>query len=110
MGVAASAQISDHSSAVNQTHHQKYLVEDPFQIARKISRSALARRLLVTPGVGSVDPVNIEAVIGALGGRFDPAEAAIIERMLRESGGTIPDAQMIEEVGLALAIHRRERG
>ena len=53
---------------------------------------------------------EIEAVIAALGGRFDPAEAALIERMLRECGSTIPDAQLIEEIGLALAIHRRGRG
>ena len=54
--------------------------------------------------------MDIEAVVAALGNRFDPAEAALIERMLREYGGTIPDAQLIEEVGLALAIHRRGRG
>ncbi len=51
--------------------------------------------------------MDIEAVIAALGTRFDAAEAAVIERMLREYGGTIPDAQLIEEIGLALAIHRR---
>ena len=51
--------------------------------------------------------MDIEAVIEALGGRYDADEAAIIERMLREYGGTIPDAQLIEEIGLALAIHRR---
>ena len=51
--------------------------------------------------------MDIEAVIAALGTRFDAAEAGIIERMLRESGGTIPDAQLVEEIGLALAIHRR---
>ena len=48
-------------------------------------------------------------MIEALGTRFDPDEAAIIERMLREYGGTIPDAQLMEEIGLALAIHRRRR-
>ncbi len=32
----------------------------------------------------------------------------MIERVLRESGGTIPDDQLIEEAGLALAIHRRD--
>lgn len=46
--------------------------------------------------------------MAALGGRFDADEAAIIERMLRESGGTIPDAQ-VSEVGLAVAINRRGR-
>jgi len=52
--------------------------------------------------------MNIEAVIAALDTRFDPAEARIAERMLREYGGTIPDAQLLEEIGLALAIHRRQ--
>jgi len=51
--------------------------------------------------------VDIEAVIAALGGRFDPDETAVIERVLRDYGGMIPDAQLIEEAGLALAIWRR---
>ena len=34
-------------------------------------------------------------------------EAAIVERMLREYGGIIPDRQLVEEIGLALTIHRR---
>lgn len=46
-------------------------------------------------------------MIAALGDSFDADEAAIIERMLREYGGTIPDAQLIEEIGLALAVHRQ---
>ena len=54
--------------------------------------------------------VNIEAVIAALGGRYDAAEIQVIERVLREYGGTVPDAQLIEEAGLALAIWRRARG
>jgi len=29
--------------------------------------------------------------------------------MLRQYVGTIPDAQLIEEIGLALAIHRRKK-
>lgn len=37
---------------------------------------------------------------------FDADEAALIERMLREYGGVIPDAQLIEEIGLALVVHR----
>ena len=36
-------------------------------------------------------------------------EAVIAERMLRDYGGTIPDAQLVEEIGLAIAIHRRGR-
>jgi hypothetical protein len=31
----------------------------------------------------------------------------VIERVLRAYGGTIPDAQLVEEIGLAIAIHRR---
>ena len=54
--------------------------------------------------------MDIEGVIEALGGRYDADEAAVIERMLREYGGTMPDAQLIEEAALALAIHRRGRG
>ena len=34
----------------------------------------------------------------------------VIERLLREYNHTIPDAQFVSEVGLALAIHRRSRG
>ena len=54
--------------------------------------------------------MNIEAVIAALGGRFDAEEAAVIERVLWEYGGNIPDKQLVEEIGLALAVHRRGRG
>ncbi len=48
-------------------------------------------------------------MIAALHTRSGPDEVAIAERLLRESGGTIPDAQLIEEIGLALAVHRREK-
>ena len=51
--------------------------------------------------------MNIEAIIAALGGRFDADEAEVIERVLREYGGTVPDEQLISEAALALAIHRR---
>lgn len=47
-------------------------------------------------------------MIAALRTRYDPDTAALIERMLRELNGTIPDQQMIEEIGPALAIHRRK--
>ncbi|MEI7718214.1 MAG: hypothetical protein WCI78_19370 [Mycobacterium sp.] len=53
--------------------------------------------------------MNIEAVIAALDTRFDAAEPAIAERMIREYGGSIPDAQLVEEIGLAIAIHGRGR-
>ena len=53
--------------------------------------------------------VDIEAVIARLGEVFDADETAIAERMLREYGGTIPDKQLLSEIGLALAIHRRSR-
>jgi hypothetical protein len=51
--------------------------------------------------------MNIEAVCAALGERFDPDEAAVIERALREYNGTIPDKQLIEEAALALAVYRQ---
>ena len=51
--------------------------------------------------------MDIEAVIAALGGRFDADEAEVIEGVLREYGGTGPDEQLISEAALALAIHRR---
>ncbi len=54
--------------------------------------------------------MNIEAVTAALGGRFDAGETEVIERVLRESGGTVPDSQLIEEAALALAIFRRGQG
>jgi len=54
--------------------------------------------------------VNIEAVIAALDDHYTPERAAIVERMLREYHGTIPDAQLIEEIGLAIAVHRQARG
>lgn len=49
--------------------------------------------------------VDIDPVIDALAGTFSADEVIIIERMLRELNGTIPDKQLIEEIGLALAIH-----
>jgi hypothetical protein len=52
------------------------------------------------------EPMSIEAVIEALGCRYDADEAAIIGRMLREYHGTVPDDQLIEEAAPALAIHR----
>ena len=47
-------------------------------------------------------------MIEALGTRYDADEAAIAERLLREYGGTIPDAQLLSEIGLAVAIHRQQ--
>ena len=51
--------------------------------------------------------MDVEQVIAALGDRFDPAEAEIVERLLRKYSGTVPDRQLLDEIGLALAIHRR---
>ena len=51
--------------------------------------------------------MDIEAVSAALGSRFDPDEAAIIERILREYAGIVPEKQLIEEIGPALAVHRQ---
>ena len=48
-------------------------------------------------------------MIAALGTRFDADEAEIVERMLREHGGSVPDPQLVEEIGLAIAVHRRSR-
>jgi len=53
--------------------------------------------------------MDIGQVIAALGGRYEPDEAAVIERLLLEYGGTIPDTQLIDEIGLALAVLRRAR-
>ena len=53
--------------------------------------------------------MDVAAVIAALDTHFDPAQAAIAERMLREHGGSIPDVQLVEEIGLAIAIHRRSK-
>ena len=51
--------------------------------------------------------MDIEAVIDALGTQFDTDETAIIERMLGEYGGTVPGKQLIEEIGLTLAVYRQ---
>ena len=53
--------------------------------------------------------MDIEQVVAALGSRFEPDEAAVVERLLLEYGGKIPDQQLIDEIGLALAVHRRAR-
>ncbi len=60
-------------------------------------------------GEGRLGWVDIEAVIAALGTRFDADETAIIEQMLRDHHGTIPDDQLIKEIGLAVAVYRRRR-
>ena len=54
--------------------------------------------------------MDIDAIIAALGTHYDADEAAEIERVLREYNGTMPDAQLISEAALALAIFRRGRG
>jgi len=41
-----------------------------------------------------------------LDAELDVDDAAIAERMLRKLAGTIPDAQLVEEIGLAIAIQR----
>ena len=48
--------------------------------------------------------MDIETATEALGFRFDADEAAVIERVLREYDGNILDKQLVEEIGLALAI------
>lgn len=51
--------------------------------------------------------MDIEAVIAALGDHYDADETAIIARMFREYSDTVPYRQLLSEIGLALAIHRR---
>ena len=53
--------------------------------------------------------MDIEPVIAALGDHYSAERTAIVEQMLREYAGTISDRQLIEEIGLALAVHRRSR-
>jgi len=53
--------------------------------------------------------VDIDAVVEALPGRFRPAEAALVERILRDLGRTVPYRQLVEEIGLAIAVHRTRR-
>jgi hypothetical protein len=53
--------------------------------------------------------MNVEAVIAALpDSTLTADETAIIERKLREHHGTIPHAQLLNEIGHSLAIHRRQ--
>lgn len=51
--------------------------------------------------------MDANAVLARLGEIFDADERAIAERLIGERTGTIPDRQLIEEIGLAIAIHRR---
>ena len=53
--------------------------------------------------------MDIELIIAQLGSRFDADETGIAERLLREFTGAVPDDQLIEQIGLAIAIHRRQR-
>lgn len=53
--------------------------------------------------------MDIELVIARLGSQFNADETGIAERLLREFAGTVPDGQLIEEIGLAIAIQRRQR-
>lgn len=50
--------------------------------------------------------MDVEQVIVALGERFDPAEAEIVERLLRKYSGTIPDRQLLDEIGLSPNVSR----
>jgi hypothetical protein len=72
------------------------------QVGQQRPVTPVAGRFASYPQVVDIDPV-----IDALAGTFSADEAAIIERMLRDLNGTIPDAQMVEEIALALAVHRR---
>ena len=48
--------------------------------------------------------MDVEPLIAALPEHYSRERASIVERMLREYHGTIPDAQLIEEIGFALAV------
>jgi len=71
----------------------------PANIAPAPSATASAPTSLRDEGI------DVGAVIAELDSRYHAPRAAIIERMLRQYAGTIPDKQLIEEIGLALAIH-----
>ena len=88
--------------------HHVTAVKGSFYASVRASCPTRAQSFKVLPG-DTLIYMDIDAVIAALGTRFDPAEAAIAERMLREYAGSIPDAQLVEEIGLALAIWRRGR-
>jgi hypothetical protein len=53
--------------------------------------------------------VDTELVVARLETRFTPEEAAIAELLLHDLSGCIQHAQLIEEIGLAIAIHRRHQ-
>ena len=59
--------------------------------------------------MGTLVHVDIEGIIAALDTHFTPDEANLVEKMLRDLAGKIPEQQMIEEIGLSIAIHRRQR-
>ena len=48
-----------------------------------------------------------DAVIARLGEILNEDEQAIAERLIRDYAATIPSKQLIEEIGLAIAVHRR---
>ncbi len=60
------------------------------------------------PAVGTHRGSRPNVVVAALGTRFDPDEAAMGARMLRGHAGTMPELQIIDEIGLAIAIHHRD--
>ena len=51
--------------------------------------------------------MEIPYLLDLLDQGFDVEEAAITESMLSEFKGSVPVHQLIEEIGLAIAIHRR---
>ena len=73
------------------------------------NRSTVDLRTTTYPDTVGIESV-LELLIESLGTVFDAEESVIIERLLREYGGTIPDSQLVSEMGLALAIHRRQTG
>jgi hypothetical protein len=58
--------------------------------------------------MGGMESV-LDLLIESLGTVFDAEESAIVERLLRQYSGTIPDTQLVSEIGLAVAVHRLNR-
>ncbi|MGV0991108.1 MAG: hypothetical protein ACOYB7_02535 [Mycobacterium sp.] len=53
--------------------------------------------------------MDIDQIVAALDKGMTVDEVSIIERMVGEYGRTIPYPQLLEEIALAVAIHRRQQ-
>lgn len=54
--------------------------------------------------------LEIAQLVELLAQGFDVEEAAITESMVGDLRGSVPVGQLVEEIGLAIAIHRRRGG